>query len=97
MKNNIKNIRIAFGFIYFIFNVIFLTVFTILEVYWLIEKDGDPGAIMLVFPILGLFAGSWIRHGRFGWWRVSLIVISLLCSAAAIYLGFFMSAVLNKF
>ena len=89
VKSVIKNLRIGFGFAYFLINTAVLTVFGIAAIYTAIISRYEPGWIMLLFPLMGIMAGYWIRHGRFGWWRVSIIVFSLIVSVAALYIGFF--------
>ena len=78
-----------FGLIYLGVNVIILVVLGSMMIYT--ANDDTPFSqpwIYLGFPVIGMVAGYWIRKCNFEWWRIPFIVLSLLCSAALLFVIF---------
>ena len=37
-----------------------------------------PGWALLLFPIIGMLSGHWLRKGKYGWARISVMVVSFI-------------------
>jgi len=65
--------------LYFLFNAMIFTVICIMSIYTMIRNpEFWPGWILLVFPTIGMFAGRWIRIGKYGLWRSIVMGLSFL-------------------
>ena len=77
-----------FGLLYIGFNGVIIAVLGGMLVY---TTGGNlqfsPPWIFLIFPAMGILSGYWIRNLRFGWWRSLVIALSLLCSAAFLFIA----------
>lgn len=82
----------GFGFIYFLVNCMMLAVILIMAVYTMIKTPQfTPGWIFLIFPTAGMFSGYWMRIGKYGWWRILIIAVSLLLTAAVAFTAIFVA------
>lgn len=85
------------GFLYFLLHVVILVfVFTYALMCLTVAPCGAEGPVALIIPILGLIAGRFIYRGKFGRWRILLILMSVLLSSGLIFMSFFIPAVLKK-
>jgi len=77
------------GSLYLIFNlIIFAAIFV-----QAISSSGkymqfSPGWTFLFYPTIGMLSGYWIRTGKYGWARSLVIAVSLICSAALLFIVF---------
>lgn len=77
-----------FGLVYAGFNVLIIAVVVIM----VIGTAGNdvrlfPRPIFFIVPAIGILSGYWIHKLRFGWWRSLVIVLSLLCSVAFLFIS----------
>ncbi|MBU9888239.1 MAG: ankyrin repeat domain-containing protein [Candidatus Omnitrophica bacterium] len=85
------------GFLYFLLHVAILVFAATYGFLCLtVAPCGADGLLILVIPLFGLAAGHFIRRGKFGFWRVSLIAVSVFLSAGLVFMSFFVPAVLKK-
>jgi len=49
----------------------------------------SPGYIVAILPLSGIFSGYWIRIGKYGWWRVLIIFISISLSTFILFMAIF--------
>lgn len=97
VKGKLSKLVKVFGFLYFLFNCMIFTVICIMLIYTMIKTPQfSPGWILLIFPGVGIFAGRWIRVGKYGWWRSIIIALSLICSAAVLFIAFVAGPQLEK-
>jgi hypothetical protein len=91
-----KGVKI-FGFVFFAFNLIVFMVILTMMLYAIIRiPEYSPGIIVLAFPIIGMFAGRWMRVGQYGWWRSIIIVLSLLFSVSCLFIVFVIAPQMEK-
>jgi hypothetical protein len=85
------------GFFYFLLHaamLFFAATYAFMDLT--IAPRGGDGILILMIPLLGLSAGYFIRHGKFGLWRVLLIILSVLLSSGLILMNFFVPAIQKK-
>lgn len=51
----------------------------------------SPGFIVFILPLIGIFSGYWMRNGKYGWWRILIISVSLLLSVSIVFTAIFIS------
>ncbi|MFH2058964.1 MAG: ankyrin repeat domain-containing protein [Pseudomonadota bacterium] len=56
-----------------------------------IKTKMSPGFIIFILPLIGIFSGYWMRKGKYGWWRILIISVSLLLSVSIVYTAIFIS------
>jgi hypothetical protein len=100
IKNIFQITLKTFGYLYFLLNAVMFAVILIMIASFYarpLPPGGESaGWILLVIPILGLAAGAWIRHGRFGILRILAILASFLVTAAILFIAFFVSPAIEK-
>ena len=86
----------GFGFLYFLLNGLILIVMGIFAVHAKIKTNMSPGYIVAILPLLGVFSGYWMRIGKYGWWRILIIIISFSFSGAILLTAIFISPKLEQ-
>jgi len=97
IKKILKKAAKVFGFVYFVCNTAALTVFVIMAIYTMIQTPQfSLGWVLLIFPILGMLTGYWIRTGKYGWVRISIIVVSLIIFVIALFIALVVAPKIEK-
>jgi len=96
MKNKFAEAIKIFGLFYFFINILFCISLIVFAIQALIKVQMSPGFIVLILPVIGIFAGYWMRYGKYGWWRVLIILISLSLSIAIVFTAVFISPKLEQ-
>lgn len=96
MKNKFAEAIKVFGLFYFFINILVTVSFVIFAIQALINGSISSGFIVLILPVAGIFCGYWMRQGTYGWWRISIISISLFLSTAILFTVFFISPKLEQ-
>ncbi len=89
VKSNLPKLIKVFGFVYFLLNCVVFIVMCILATHAKMKTNMSPGYVVFTLPLIGIFAGYWMRIGKYGWWRILLIVFSFLCTAAILFTAIF--------
>ena len=90
-----KSLRM-FGFVYFLLNVVLMVVMGIFAIQAMIKTDMSPGFVVFILPLMGMFSGYWMQTGRYGWWRISIIAVSLSLSVAIAFIAIFVAPEMEK-
>lgn len=85
-----------FGSIYFLLNCIICAVMCIFTIHAMIKTEMSPGFVVFILPLIGIFSGYWMRTGKYGWWRILIIAVSLLLTVAIAFTAIFISPKLEK-
>ena len=77
-----------FGFLYFLANCMAFAVICVMTIYTMVKTPQfTPGWILLIVPTAGILSGRWIRIGKYGWARSFVIALSLLATAAILFIA----------
>ena len=96
MKDKLAKLVRAFGFVYFLLNCVILIVICILGINAMIKTTMSPGFMVLILPLIGIFAGYWMRVGRYGWWRILIIAVSRFLTGAIAFTAIFIAPKMEK-
>jgi hypothetical protein len=96
MKNKFAEAIKMFGLFYFFINILLCISLVIFAIQAFIKTQISPGFIVLLLPIVGIFSGYWMRYGKYGWWRILIISISLFLSIAIVFTAIFISPKLEQ-
>lgn len=51
----------------------------------------SPGYVLGILPLLGIFSGYWMRIGKYGWWRILTIIVSLSLFVSILFTAIFIA------
>jgi hypothetical protein len=91
VKDKVIKLTKAFGFAYLFLNCMLFIVICIFTVHGKIKMGLTPELSLFVVPLIGMLSGNWIRLGSYGWWRSLIILVSLSCAVAIIFISVFIS------
>jgi len=83
-----KSIKV-FGFVYLLLNGIICVVMGIFAIRAYITTNMSPGFMVFILPLIGIFAGYWMRTGKYGWWQILIIAVSLLLTVIIAFTAIF--------
>jgi len=84
------------GALYIFINVLLLLFVGVLAFFSIVTGQGMLAIGIIFLPVLGIFAGKWIKNGRFGFWRVLGILFSLGFAFVAVYLILVLTPAIKK-
>ena len=94
--NRLSKFTKGFGFVYLLLNSLLFIVMCILGVHAKMKTGMSPGYGVAALPLMGIFSGYWMQKGKYGWWRVFIILISLLISASLLLTAIFIAPKMEK-
>jgi len=91
IKPRLSKLIKGFGLIYFLLNCVILIVMCILAIHAKMKTNMSPGFVLAIPPLIGIFSGYWMRIEKYGWWRISIIIISLVLSSFILFTTIFIA------
>ena len=89
MKLKFSTVIECFGFFYLLVNTIVFMLIVFLSFDSVIHLRDQSGIGMAFFPLLGITAGYWIRKRNLGWFKKTIIGISVFLTVVFILFVFF--------
>lgn len=91
MKDTVSKLIKGFGFVYLLLNCVAFIVMFIFAIHAKMKTNMSPGYVVATLPLIGIFSGYWMRTGKYGWWRLVVIIVSLSLSVAIIFTAIFIA------
>ena len=87
IKSKFLDFARIFGLLYSILHFVFFVAVGFLVLSARQNAFANFGYILVLFPVLGVFAGYCMWKGQYNWWRNILIAISLLIFGLALFIS----------
>ncbi|MDD3846907.1 MAG: ankyrin repeat domain-containing protein [Syntrophorhabdaceae bacterium] len=96
VKSTLAKLIKIFGFVYFLLSCIICVVMCVFAIRAMMKTGMSPGFVVFILPLIGIFSGYWIWTARYGWWRMSIIAVSLLLTLAIAFTAIFIAPKMGK-